>query len=357
MSREHATSNDNCQNGQTRSIIVYIFLLVALFGTSFLPTQRMWGLSVWAYFPLWARFLLLAAGGAALPAGLWISRRVDSRPLPLKPWVHYATLCSIVLIGAVSFWLLRNTTHFLGNGYSHLANLSGAHPIIKWHEPGESLLHLWLAQAFGENSTAHVLLSYQLFSVFAGILFLTIVVWTSMRLFDDLPRRLLFSLGLATSGHMLLFFGYVENRSLFVLGVGAFTLAGILIAQKKLPVWLAPAILGLTLFMHIFGVILIPATMYMLISRTRLGSILEELSQKLRILLGLGLALALLSALAIGFQKSLFFRIALLTITESRFTIEGYTLFSAAHLADYANLLFILVLAFHCWRLLFLPPA
>ncbi len=320
----------------------YASLLLVYLGSSFLTHERLWGISIWGYLPVWVRGVLFVAGLLAIPVALRFSRPTTAIPKPAKPSVAAAVSFVLVPACGLCFWFFRGTTHFLGNGYSHLESLSGGTPIIKWHEPGESLLHLWVAQILGGNNPDHVLLSFQILSVLAGILFVTLVVWTAGKLFGSVLDRILFSLGLATAGNVILFFGYVENRSLLAVCIGAFTCLGLLAAEGKLKRWVTLFPLALAIFMHIFGVILIPAALYLLVAGTRFERKLVNLSNPSK--LGLVLVCGLVAALGlwIGLSRSMFFEISLMHPFANRLTVAGYTMFSGAHLMDFVNLILLL---------------
>ncbi len=256
------------------------------------------------------------------------------------PW--QAAVLFILLVG-VSLWLLRGSTHFLGNGYTHLTAMAGESPIIKWHETGECLSHLWLAQAIGGNTPEKMLLSYQIISVLSGVIFLAAVMWAGSKLFEQRKDQILFVLGLATAGYMLLFFGYVENRSLLTLFTAMTSLVGLVSIKGKVAKWwvIPPALLAI--FSHIFGVVLIPPVIYLILRDTKLGRSLGRTTVFVRILIALAILLGAAVALRMGLEQSLFFSFALMQLQSTKLTISGYTLFSLSHLADYLNLLSLLL--------------
>ncbi|MCK4461803.1 MAG: hypothetical protein KAW46_08350, partial [candidate division Zixibacteria bacterium] len=126
---------------------------------------------------------------------------------------------------AVLFYFLRARTHFLGDGYTLLSSLATDQATaMKIREYGESLLHIWLENLIGGDGQAAALLSYQIISIAAGLLFVIVTALFASKLFERTADRVLFLLGVCTGGYMLLFFGYVENYSLFVLSVLVYTL-------------------------------------------------------------------------------------------------------------------------------------
>ncbi len=345
MAKKSTTVTKPHELSQNLLLGFYIATLVLCFGGSFLTDQRLWGFSTWGYLPIWGRAILLLLGVASIPLALKLLPAESSTPAQdqqsTKSFLSLGIILA-VLFGA-SFWLLRGRTHFLGDGYTNLSTLTGEHPIIKGREIGESILHLWLARALGGTSLATVLLSYQIIALAAGVLLVLAVAWTATKLFEKTLDRFLFTLGLATAGQMLLFFGYVENYGLFALSIGSFTCLGILCARRKITRWLVLIPVALSIFFHIFGVTLIPAALYLLISGTTYEKKIERLSAPARTFWIAILVVLAGVALWFGLSQSMFFRIALLSFTTTQFTIESYTLFSVRHLIDFLNLLLLLV--------------
>ena len=140
-----------------------------------------------------------------------------------------------------------------------------------------------------------------------------------------------------------MFFGYVENYPLFVLCVGLFVLAGLLVLRGKLGRFWAvvPMVLG-GLF-HPYAVVMLPGCAYLLLRDTRLASRLNSVAANVRTGVVIASVAVLVAAGYFFYTRSYFFRFALVPLVEDQFTIEGYTLLSLKHLTDWLNLLFVLV--------------
>ncbi|MCP4685239.1 MAG: tetratricopeptide repeat protein [bacterium] len=247
----------------------------------------------------------------------------------------------VVFLGL--FWLLRAQTHYLGDGYQLLSRLSSGNPIIKPWNFGGIAIPLWLSSLLGDRSEAGVRFSYQVISVTAGMGCFVAAFVAARRLFSNNLDRLLFVLGVMTGGTSLLFFGYLENYAFFVLAVFIFALVGLLAARGEVSrFWVLPW-LALAVFFHLFGVILIPAAVYLLISDSRLGDWTAARSAALKT--GAGIAAALI--LAVVFWKlctsHYFLRFALVPFVTDRYTVEGYTLLSMKHIVDWLNLWILLL--------------
>ncbi|HQL24765.1 MAG TPA: tetratricopeptide repeat protein, partial [candidate division Zixibacteria bacterium] len=135
-----------------------------------------------------------------------------------------------------------------------------------------------------------------------------------------------------------LYFGYVENYSLFVTSVCAFVLVGLLVAQGRLwRGWLLVP-LGAAIFFHIMGVTLIPGAVYLLLAPTRLGQRARGWPPRTWAALAVLVGAAGFSAVAYFRHTSVFFRLAVLPLYDGRLT-NGYTVLSPAHLGDFLNLI------------------
>ncbi|HWR82405.1 MAG TPA: tetratricopeptide repeat protein [Candidatus Deferrimicrobium sp.] len=259
--------------------------------------------------------------------------------------LKYAVAAGLICIAlTASFVYLRAKTHFFGDGYQLLSHLSAGNPQIEKHRQyGESLAHIWLYSAIGGNNEQDALLTYQIISILAGVVFLVSVAFFSKALFQRSADRLLFLFGIVSGGYMLLYFGYVENYSIFILSFVVYCLAGLLVWKGKAGKWVLLTLQALAVFFHIFGVTLIPATIYLLMRDTKIHNGWSRLGRNMRFLIVVASAGLGLSVFLYAYTTDYFFRFALIPLFRHRFTQEGYTLFSAKHFADYGNLLILLL--------------
>ena len=329
----------------TLYISVYIILLLAFFGGSFHTGMRLWGLSTWGYLPIWIRIAFLGIGLAAIPLALKCARS-ETEGSPTRRGAAILMVAGLALVAGVCFWLFRGQTHFLGDGYGNISALSSRVPNVNFRDLGEVLAHLSLARLFGGNSEANVILSYQIISIVAGILMIVAVGLTATALYVTWRDSMLFSLAVILSGQILLSFGYVENYSIFVLAVTCFGLLGVAAALGKVARWVVIIPLVGAAACHVLGVVLIVPAAYLLLAGGEVERKISNMSGPGKIGLVLALLVAGGTVLWVVREQSLFFRIALLSLTQSRFTVEGYTLFSGAHVADFGNLLLLLVPGF-----------
>lgn len=326
----------------------YYAVLVAFLVASFFPEHRIWGVNWWAYFPGYVPFVLFAIGAVAPVVMRFLLRRdesgiADDQASANGSSKYFIIVFCLTVLYALAFYLLRARTHFLGDGYQILSTLASDNPGIRSTEQGETLVHLWVKLLIGTNGETSALMSHQIVSISAGVLLLIAVALVSKWLFDRTINRVLFWLGLASGGYMLLFFGYVEHYSLSVLSVAVYSLMGLLVAKKKINRWLTLPVVILAIFFHILGVTLIPSAIYLLVSNSRLGNALAGLNNKTKLLMVTIAAVILVSLFYYFYSTDYFFRFALVPLFKDRFTVEGYTLFSSKHLLDYLNLLILLL--------------
>ncbi|MEA2031093.1 MAG: tetratricopeptide repeat protein [candidate division Zixibacteria bacterium] len=326
------------------SVILYYAVLIGMAVSVFFVGRYWWGLSGYAFVGGVVRIVSLTLG-ALVPVGIiWWYRTSNSQDSTgRKSFLRSILLGAIGIIGATTiFWLLRANAHFLGDGYTLLSTLALDNPIIKSREIGESLAHLWVKQAFGSGEQA-ALLSFQIISIVAGIIFLLATMITSLKLFKTSLQRILFVLGMSTGGYMLLFFGYVENYSLFMATTAVYGMVGLLGATGKINRWWAVLPLGIAIAMHILAVTLVPSALYLLLKSTRVGNAISKMSTLRKSIL-FAIPIAIIAVIFLYLYNTMyFFKLAFIPLIVHRFTVHGYTLFSLNHLTDFANLMFVLV--------------
>ncbi len=326
----------------TATCITAYYLILSLYlAASFFPNLRVWGISQWAQLPIAVPITLFAVG-SIIP--IVLTRLLKNDRTEPGPRLSAAVMAATIVIFSLSFFLLRTKTHFLGDGYGLLSLLASGHQTIMIsHELGESLAHVAMKQLIGGNPETATLASYRIISITSGVIAL-IAVWHFSRMFFERNfDRIVFLLGFASSGYMMLFYGYVENYSLFVLSVVIYLLGGVSIFKKQMNRWLILPLQIATIFFHVLGVTLLPGTIYLLLSGTRLAAHLGRLCLRTQGLLAGLVALIMLIVFYHYYTTNYLFRFAIVPILPDRFTIEGYSMLSLKHLTDFANLIILLV--------------
>ena len=328
---------------------LFLLICAAYLFASYSPGGRYWAFDIFAYINNTISYgLLIATVIGGLVAILFCNRpgsdTVDENNRADKSVLVIVLVSAVIVSG---FYLLRARVFFFGDGYMLLRLLATGNPLIeKLRQLAESMIHLWLYKWIGGTTEADAVVTYQVISITAGFVYLMAVIWLVRKLFTNGTDRLLFFLGICSGGWMLLYFGYVENYSVFVLMVMIYSLVGTLPTKRRLTSWLIVILQLLLVSTHIFGVTLIPATIYLLLHKTAPIRRLGRLSRSLK----LGISLILLATAFSGFvfalSSDLFFKVSLVPLFEYALVPEGYTLFSKNHLLDFVNLLFLLLPGF-----------
>ena len=322
----------------------YFATVLLILVSSFFPAHRLWGVNQYAYFDSWVLLCFVITSIVIFIIVIRLIPVIDERQEPAGSRVSFVLIAAgLTIVFAFCFYLFRAKTHFLGDGYLLLSQLESQSKIIRPWNRGVYLILNSVYSFLGANGRGDSLLSLQLISWMSGLCFLGTALITSVRLFETISHRLIFTLGLMTAGYALLFFGYVENYPLLVLAVGTFCLLGLLSSQSQCsPAWLLiPLLAGM--WFHPYAVAFVPAVMYLFLRRTSLMQRMGKLPP--RWLWGLtiiSVILCVLSAYLLSLG-SRFLQFALLPLIENRFTVDGYSLISTAHILDVANLLILLV--------------
>ncbi len=248
---------------------------------------------------------------------------------------------AVLAISTAAFVLARVRTHFLGDGYNLLTQLEKGVYLVKRTGWGEALVHISMKKLLSGDDPSGALLSFRIISVAAGVIFLILVLVFAAAAFSRLSQRVLFTLGMLSGGYMLLFFGYVEYYSVFLLTLALFCLTALAIFDRRVPRWLIVPPQLLMIFMHVFGLIFLPATVYVLLQGTSLGNRLGKMKRRWHILFAGCIVVAGAGLFYYLYSADYFFCLSIVPIVAERYTLEGYTLFSVKHLADYLNILLI----------------
>jgi tetratricopeptide (TPR) repeat protein len=323
-------------------LFAYYLTLAALAAAAWIPGGRVWGVAAWRHVPREAAALACLAG-ALMPFVLRLARRRaaagggHARPASGVALAALATGAWFVL-----FVTLRARAHYLGDGWQSLALLGAARPYVKPDAPLTGLVLCALSRAFGGGERA-ALLAYQSVAVAAGALFCAAVASLGRSLVPSpADRRRLFLL-LVSGGWSLLFFGYVENYALFTATVAAYTLAGARAARDGKGKGIATTLALLAAAWHVAGLVLVPSVAALWLGGSRASARLSALPRAGKIALSLAAALALAVASARLLAGDASRMLLFVPPAPTRFTVDGYTLFSAKHLLDVANLLLLAV--------------
>jgi tetratricopeptide (TPR) repeat protein len=205
-----------------------------------------WGVDSWRMFPPSATWVLFGLGvllfvpqvqRAVLSQVKQAGRIIICIPRPV--WVIGA--------GAV-FWLFRQRTFFLGDGFLRIRNVTDhlAHgfrfPLMTWEEPLDTFVHSALYLLSGHFAFITGRFVYQGVSIAAGITALWLVTGYVRTVYRTSQTRTLAIIAVFTTGAVQLFFGYVESYTVAWMCVLA-ALMALLAMLKSGAFSVVPAIL------------------------------------------------------------------------------------------------------------------
>ena len=237
----------------------------------------LWGVDVYAFLPpyvLWLAAALLVAGALAISVSIGNAAGV---PAPAKGTRRLLWAGGVVLSFAI-FWGFREAHTLLGDGHPLTLNLPKG---LRFHpdEPLAVLIHHWfyvvarpLFAARVKDPVEIARDTVALSSALAGVAFVPIA-WSLARelassflgrVRSDEPVRLamlsvpLFVLFLA-QGCIELFFGYVEDYTVYLLALGAYMVAAYKCLEGRAPLVLPGALLVIATALHLSGALFGPS--------------------------------------------------------------------------------------------------
>jgi tetratricopeptide (TPR) repeat protein len=239
-------------------------LMLCMFLGRFLPGPPAWGFNHLFYLPsfltpLWA----LAAVVVFWPAVQRRALDLLRESIPRFLFERRAGRWLLPLIGGALFFLLRERSFFMGDGYliGELAD-RGVH--FRAFDSLDYLLHLQALNFL--RSTGSKLSSfdvYRLASMVAGLL-ATMSLPLLIRRLDWAPWRKAALLALLfCQGPAALYFGYVESYSYLFLFLTCFMISGLLVLDGRGALWVASIFYGLALAFHLTAVFTGPALLFL----------------------------------------------------------------------------------------------
>ncbi len=106
--------------------------------------------------------------------------------------------------------------------------------------------------------------------------------------------------------------------------------------------WFILGPLVVSVFLHAFGIILVPSALYLLFAGTRIGETIANFRTPVKAILAAAVVAVAAVAFYYLYQSSYFFQMAFVPLREGEYTLEGYTLLSWNHIVDIFNLLILL---------------
>jgi hypothetical protein len=241
----------------TKTGLTVLMLLLA--AGPWLPAPQLWGLNHMGWLPLPVRFLLPLAGFLIIwtPVGSRFGSWLTDGLAPLifnKSLVIYGL---IPAVGAVTFWILREQTHMLGDGQTLAVMIAGDN---LYHGYDFMTYHLLarIYQATGGGGETAAFRITAMVSSLSGAAFLAAAGWSSRRLSDHSGSRLLLYLLLVLGTPLLLFFGYVEVYAPLSVALLVFVTAFILYRENRGSLLAVSLAWSAGLFLHLNALFLAP---------------------------------------------------------------------------------------------------
>ena len=319
----------NIKADDSAKIIIYIVLLAAVsVAFSFVPNWHIWGLDTPKTFPVWLRFAFLALLLAlAIPK---VNTRVGKSLSNLLKSSSKTNLTLIYLIFSllltVLFVIFSSKDHFLGDGFTILANVKGGQ-YFQPTEPLDYFIHQILFKLFGGYEQA-VYRSYSITSYACGVVFLL-----GLFLFIKNRAHLILALGVVSCfAVMQFFFGYVESYIIAFLLMFLYSLSAIRDSNGDGLSVTSIVLLVLAIGFHISSAVLIPSAVFL---ATRKYSARQRYT-----ILGVTVLAACLAGVAYLIFSS---KLSIGDIMAPLWAAADnpYSLFSVRHLTDLANLMFL----------------
>ncbi len=320
-------------------VAYYTGVLLVGLGTVF-PDLRLWAFSNWAYFNSYVQIGVFAF---ALICPIVIHRVLSKMDLSKRIGLPFAaTGLAYTTVITAAFVVFQAKFHLLGDGIVRSNLLPVIDPALRKSDFGAYIIVKQLYRLVDGHVADPVDWAYHFHSYAGGAIFVIITLIFAARLFQHFRERLLFTLIVTTAGSSLLFFGYVENYSIFAASVLLTTLVCLDVCRGRLSRYYIIPALVFTIALHFLGAALIPGAAFAFLYGSSIYERFKRVKGLIKYPVVLAIAIASLIAFLELYDHNYYFRFQFIPIVENRFTIEDYTLFSLKHLADYANLIFLL---------------
>lgn len=339
-------------------------MILLNFAAFVLPEQAAWGLWPVRYLPIGVSLALALAALAVALVGEWLWQRAErGRALLVRVSFTSPGMRALVSLAAgVLFFVFRIRHLRWGDAELLVKALADPYRLTYvWQAPLDVYLHARAWQLgntlFGWPDPVPV---YRILSTLAGMVFVWVLIGLAAQLGRDRTERALYVGLVLTLGTMQLFFGYIENYPLMIVGVLIYAYLAVLHLRGRIAlVWPATA-LALTHGLHPSTIILTPSLLYLAYismrgERNGQGShvvMLDEVRVATRTVLSiaapyllvLGGVLALMSSGGHGLDALMGVdfpgggdRSWFVPLFEITTEWQHYTMFSLGHLSDIVN--------------------
>jgi hypothetical protein len=253
--------------------------LVLLVGIRFLPlavgSTWLWGVVQLTLLPMpfligYAVFGVIALVLPLLPNAEARGERLGGQfsQIFYESKSHLWARFGLMAVAGALFALLPMPTHFLGDGYTYLANMaSSTGHFVKWSEAGGMWVILGVQSLLGAKSEATARMAFEIVAVISGIVTIWFYFMIAKVVAEDKVGRAVAFLALLLSSSMLLFFGYVESYAIVWGPVAGFIYFSLLYAKEGKGIGPAIICLVIATIFHLQAGMYYPAVGFLLLSR------------------------------------------------------------------------------------------
>ncbi len=296
----------------------------------FLPDIYTYGFFAVAFMALTIPFFKFSEKMGEGMADLFSDKFLDGRQRYLYRFLFIAVMTSL-------FAIFTAPTHFLGDGYTVIKNLTSETGIlVKWSEIGIIRLMWSIRELLGPPDEETSLLAFQIVSIISGSITIHFMFLISQTVSENRINRFLVFIATFFSGIFLLFFGYAEYYPVvwvFMTGLVYFSLKFLISGRGLTAAWLF-LITGIVL--HIQMAVFVPAVIYLTFTKKG-GLIFYDRFKKL-IWCVVGLAfISGLSLLIYKYSTNLYVEDIFLPLFDGKPAYPEYAIFSIPHLLDTFN--------------------
>jgi cytochrome c-type biogenesis protein CcmH/NrfG len=338
--------------GERRRKITVTFIAASLLALHLIPLfftdGLMWGFNHLIFLPLPYILCFIVVGLLAItsllaPAKTRIESVFEKIANLCFAQAHLWRWAAIALLSAIIFWIFRSPTHFLGDGYFVINNISGElPPIYKWPEIGAIKVIAFVYSILPGYGSGTGELAFSLISVLSGAITVFIFGCLAYELGKDNGIRLWVAALLIISAWTLLFFGYAEHYPILWPLVTAYIYASILYLKGRRNLWIPTLLLCAAVLLHLqilFFLISYP----LLLAARGTGKKLYDRFKKITWLTTGLLVIAGCIVFVIRLQNSIEFRLYFVPFFDARPGAPDYSMFSIHHLIDIFNELLLLI--------------
>jgi tetratricopeptide (TPR) repeat protein len=344
-------------------VSLYLLHLAPLFFTE----SRMWGFNHLIFLPptFAVVFMLISIILLALPF-LPFTKKWGERLVAGFIAIFYESrrkyLYRLIFISfmVVMFIIFRAPTHFLGDGYSLIANLGSlGGTFLKATEKGVTMILLGIQSLYGPKNQETSLWAFQTVSIISGAITIWFFFLIAGVISAEKMRRFLSFGAMVGSGVLLLFFGYTENYPMLWTAAVGFIYFGLHHLKTGRGFIWAGLFLALGLFIHLQMAIFVPAFVYMIFAR---GKGLRFYRTYRTALWGIGGLVILAGSFLFirQYNANLYIQNMFLPFISGKPVDPDYAVFSLPHIADLINLMMLLspaFLLFLIWAIMSRPFA